>query len=427
MAVLQKTLLNTLDDAEVKGKTVLVRVDLNVPVEHGRVSDLTRIRRLVPTLTELADKGAKVVVLSHFDRPKGKYVPSMSLAPLVDVLRAELNHGHVPLEASDDEEAEEPVYQYPVYFGVDVLGNSAKAAVAALKPGEIVLLENVRFHAEEEDNDPAFSKALAELGDVFVNDAFSASHRAHASVVGIAEHLPAYAGRLLQQEVEAFGKLLNDPKRPLVAVVGGAKISTKLEILENLTRNVDSLVIGGAMANTFLFAQGKTIGKSLFEPDLVETAKRILAKAAERGCTIVLPVDVVVTREFKPSAPSQIVSVDEIPEDAMQLDIGPVSVLQLSQLLSECKSLVWNGPFGAFETRPFDVATVALARLVAGRTRTGELFSLAGGGDTVSALTHAGLADEFSYLSTAGGAFLEWMQGKRLPGVAVLEKDSQAL
>lgn len=427
MAILQKTVLNTLDDVDVAGKTVLVRVDLNVPMEHGRVSDLTRITRLVPTLTELADKGARVVVLSHFDRPKGKFVPSMSLSPLVDVLRRELNRGHVDELAGDEEEEQEIVYKYPVHFGVDVVGNPARSAVVALKAGEILLLENVRFHKEEEENDAEFARALASLGNVFVNDAFSASHRAHASVVGIAEHLPAYAGRLLQQEVEAFGKLLNDPKRPLVAVVGGAKISTKLEILENLTRNVDSLVIGGAMANTFLFAQGKNIGKSLFEPDLVETAIRILAKAAERGCRIVLPEDVVVTREFTPSAPSRIVSVDAIPEDAMQLDIGPTSVLTLSQLLSECRSLVWNGPLGAFETRPFDVSTVALARLVAGRTRAGELFSLAGGGDTVSALTHAGLADEFSYLSTAGGAFLEWMQGKRLPGVAVLEKTSQAV
>lgn len=420
MSVLQRTDLKTLDDVDVRGKTVMVRVDLNVPMEHGRVSDLTRIRRLVPTLTELAEKKAKVVILSHFDRPNGKFVPAMSLAPLVDVLQAELN----PL-VRPNYETEELVYKYPVKFGVDVLGNSARNAVDALKAGELLLLENVRFHAGEEANDAEFAKALASLGDIYVNDAFSASHRAHASVVGIADYLPAYAGRLLQQEVEAFAKLLNEPKRPLVAVVGGAKISTKLEILENLTRNVDHLVIGGAMANTFLFAQGKSIGKSLYEPDLVETAKRILAKADERGCRIVLPVDVVVTQEFKASAPARIVPVDAIPEDSMQLDIGPASVHALSGLLLECKSLVWNGPLGAFETRPFDVSTIALARLVAGRTRSGDLFSLAGGGDTVSALAHAGLEEEFSYLSTAGGAFLEWMQGKRLPGVAVLERAAQ--
>lgn len=428
MTIRQKTELNTLDHAEVAGKIVVVRVDLNVPMEHGRVSDLTRIRRLLPTLTELADKRAKVVILSHFDRPKGKFVPAMSLAPLVDILQAELNPGVIvfdepesPAQAAYDAETK-PHYRYPVKFGVDVLGANAKAAVEGLQPGELLLLENVRFHPGEETGDAEFAKALASLGDIFVNDAFSVSHRAHASVVGIADYLPAYAGRLLEQEVAAFAKLLNNPKRPLAAVVGGAKVSTKLEVLENLMRTVDYLIVGGAMANTFLVAQGKYVGKSLFEPDLVETAKRILGKAAERNCRIVLPKDFIVTREFKASAPSQIVAADAIPSDAMQLDIGPDSVHELSELLMTCQSLVWNGPLGAFETRPFDVSTMALARLVAGRTRRGEMFSLAGGGDTVSALTQAGLADEFSYLSTAGGAFLEWMQGRRLPGVAVLEK-----
>lgn len=396
--------LNTLDHADVAGKVVLVRVDLNVPMAKGKVSDLTRIRCLVPTLRELADKKARVVLLSHFDRPKGKFVPAMSLAPLVDVVAAELGE------------------RYPVKFAVDCIGAPAKEAVAALQNGELLMLENVRFHAGEEKNDSDFSRELASLGNIYVNDAFSASHRAHASVVGIADYLPAYAGRLLQREVEAFDQLLNTPRRPLAAVVGGAKISTKLEILDNLTGKVDYLIIGGAMANTFLYAQGLSIGKSLYEPDLAETAKRILLHAKEQNCEIVLPVDVVVTREFAPSATAEVVPVEAIPDDAMQLDVGPETVLALSQLLKECRSVVWNGPFGAFETAPFDASTVTLARMVAGRTRAGEMFSLAGGGDTVSALTHAGLTDAFSYLSTAGGAFLEWMQGKTLPGVAILQK-----
>lgn len=402
--------LRTLDDAEVNGKTVLVRVDLNVPMVHGKVSDITRIRAIVPTLRELAEKGAKVVVLSHFDRPKGRFVPSMSLAPLVDVVEREVNIG--------------TTNNLAVRFGVDVLGNAARRAVDETQYGEIVILENVRFHAGEEANEAEFAKALANLGDVFVNDAFSASHRAHASVVGVAEHLPSFAGRLLQREVEAFERLLQNPQRPLAAVVGGAKISTKLEILDNLLGKVDYLVIGGAMANTFLKAQGKEIGTSLFEPDLIETAKSILQHAKEQGCELVLPNDVVVADKLQASAESGIVSCDAIPPSQMQLDVGPETVFQLLGLLKKCKSLVWNGPLGAFETRPFDVATIQLARMVAARSRSGDLFSLAGGGDTVSALSHAGLADEFSYLSTAGGAFLEWLQGNRLPGIAVLERET---
>jgi phosphoglycerate kinase len=294
--------------------------------------------------------------------------------------------------------------------------------VAEAQYGEILLLENVRFHAGEEINDAAFAQALASLGEVFVNDAFSVSHRAHASVVGIADYLPAYAGRLLQQEVEAFDRLLGNPQRPLMAVVGGAKISTKLEILDNLCSKVDILVVGGAMANTFLLAQGKSIGTSLHEPDLVPTATRILTHAAELGCRIVLPQDVVVAQKFAPSAPCEVVAADDMPADAMQLDVGPETVHQVASLIRDSKSLVWNGPMGAFETRPFDASTTVLARMVAGRTRSGKLFSLAGGGDTVSALSHAGLENAFSYLSTAGGAFLEWIEGKELPGIAVLEK-----
>lgn len=419
--------LRTLDDAQVAGKTVLVRVDINVPMEHGRVADMTRIRTILPTLTELADKNAKVVLLAHFDRPKGKFVPALSLAPLVDVLQAELDAVagfSIPEGESgeDDAEKEDVRHPYPVRFGVDCVGNAARQAVDEAQCGDILLLENVRFHAGEEENDAEFAKALASLGDIYVNDAFSVSHRAHASVTGIAAYLPAYAGRLLQKEVEAIGQLLGNPQRPLLAVVGGAKISTKLEILDNLCGKVDTLVIGGAMANTFLLAQGKPIGQSLHEPDLVATAKRILAHAEELGCRILLPQDVVVARRFAPSAPCEVVPVDAVPEDAMQLDVGPESVLEVAEAIRASRSLIWNGPMGAFETRPFDASTTVLARMVAGRTQAGELFSLAGGGDTVSALSHAGLEGSFSYLSTAGGAFLEWIEGKRLPGVAVLEK-----
>ncbi|MGB1540338.1 MAG: phosphoglycerate kinase, partial [Rickettsiales bacterium] len=374
------------------------------PMVKGKISDLTRIRELVPTLKYLADQKAKVVVLSHFDRPGGKFVPSLSLAPLVDVVAAQMGG------------------DYAVHFGVDCVGQAARKAVDRLPAGEILLLENVRFHAGEEANDPDFARELASLGEVYINEAFSTSHREHASVVGIAEHLPAYAGFLLQKEVETFDALLNNPKRPLVAVVGGAKISTKLAILDHLVTKVNYLVVGGAMANTFLYAQGLSIGKSLYEPELVETAKHILDHAKKEGCEVLLPHDVVVARKLDESAPCEIVSADAIPDDAMQLDVGPETVLMLSQLLQQCHSLVWNGPLGAFETRPFDVSTVALARLVAGRTRQGELFSIAGGGDTVSLLSHAGLESAFTYLSTAGGAFLEWMQGKVLPGVKVVQK-----
>lgn len=400
--------LRTLDDVDVKGKIVLLRVDLNVPVVKGKVSDLTRITSLLPTIRELADKKARVVVLSHFDRPNGKFVPAMSLAPLVDVLEGEIN--------------KDQAKPYIVKFGVDVVGKAARDAVADVKLGEIVLLENIRFHAGEENNDDAFTKEVASLGEIFVNDAFSVSHRAHASVVGLAQHMPAVAGRLLQREVEAFDKLLHNPRRPLAAVVGGAKISTKLGILDHLTTRVDHLIIGGAMANTFLKAQGLSIGRSLYEPELIETAKRILQHAKERSCNIVLPVDVVIAQEFTASPHCKIVPVEAIPEGWMQLDVGPNTVGKLRAILQECQSVMWNGPLGAFETKPFDVSTISLAREVAGRTRAGTLFSLAGGGDTVSALAHAGLTEEFSYMSTAGGAFLEWLQGTLLPGVAVLLK-----
>lgn len=414
--------LRVLDEADVSGKTVLVRVDINVPMEHGRVADMTRIRAVLPTLMELADKQAKVVLLAHFDRPGGKFVPALSLAPLVDVLQAELDAAAgITITAED----ENPRHPYPVKFGVDCVGKAAGQAVAEAQCGEILVLENLRFHAGEEANDAGFAKALAALGAVYVNDAFSVSHRAHASVTGIAAHLPAYAGRLLQREVEAIGQLLGNPQRPLLAVVGGAKISTKLAILDNLCGKVDTLVIGGAMANTFLLAQGNAIGTSLHEPDLVATARHILAHAQELGCRILLPRDVVVARKFSPSAPCEVVPAHAIPEDAMQLDVGPETVLEVAEAIRDSKSLIWNGPMGAFETRPFDGATVVLARMAAGRTRAGELFSLAGGGDTVSALSHAGLERGFSYLSTAGGAFLEWIEGKKLPGIAVLEKDGE--
>lgn len=397
--------LQVLDGLEVKGRRVLLRVDLNVPMEHGRVTDDTRLKAVIPTITELAGKGAKVILLSHFGRPQGKFTPSFSLAPLVDVLADALAENGTP---------------YNVHFGVDVLGEVATRAVEKVQNGEVLLFENLRFHAEEEANGPAFARALAALGEIFVNDAFSVSHRAHASVTGVAEFLPAYAGRLLQREVEAISALLQNPARPLMAVVGGAKISTKLAILEHLVEKVDVLAIGGAMANTFLLAQGGAIGNSLAEPDLQPTAQRIMEKARNCNCRLLLPRDFLATKEFAPSAAGCVVDADAIPNGMMQLDIGPESVQEVMDALREAKSLLWNGPFGAFEMRPYGAATSVIARLAAARTRKGELFSIAGGGDTVAALHTAGLAGEFSYLSTAGGAFLEMVEGKTLPGIAAL-------
>jgi phosphoglycerate kinase len=392
----------TLDDVDVRGKIVLVRGDLNVPVDDGHVSDTTRLDRLAPTIDEIADKGGRVVLLSHFGRPKG-VTPEFSLQTIV-----------LP--------ALEEVLERPVAFAGDCVGPVAEAAVKALKDGQILLLENVRFHPEEEKNDPAFAKALAALGDLYVNDAFSTAHRAHASTEGIAHHLPAYAGRLMQAELEALSAALEAPKRPVLAIVGGAKISTKLDLLGNLVAKVDKLVLGGGMANTFLAAQGVAVGKSLCEHDMADAVHSIVAKAKAAGCEILLPVDGVVAREFKADAPHEAVDNAAIPADAMLLDIGPKSVANLKAVLAETKTVVWNGPLGVFEKRPFDAGTVAVARAAADLTQAGKLLTVAGGGDTVAALAHAGVEDRFSYISTAGGAFLEWLEGKDLPGVAALKR-----
>ena len=390
----------TLDDLDVKGKRVLVRADLNVPVKDGAVTDATRITRQAPTIRELADKGARVIVLSHFDRPKGKVVPSMSLRPLVGPLSDAVGR--------------------KVAFAEDCIGPKAEAAVAALKDGEMLLLENTRFHKGEEDNDPAMAKQLAALGDIFVNDAFSAAHRAHASTDGVARLLPNAAGRAMQAELTHLEKALGHPERPLLAVVGGAKVSTKIALLENLVQRVETLVIGGAMANTFLAAQGINVGKSLYEPDHLETARKVMQFAAKSGAVLLLPSDVVVAKEFKQDAAHRTVPVAEIGADEMVLDVGPDSIKAFAGRLAATRTLVWNGPFGAFETRPFDAGTVAAAKAVADATKSGQLLSVAGGGDTVAALAHAGVEQDFTYVSTAGGAFLEWLEGKTLPGVEAL-------
>lgn len=393
----------TLDDLQdVAGKRILVRVDLNVPVKDGAVSDATRIERVAPTITELAGKGARVVLLAHFGRPKGKVVPEESLKPVATAV--------------------EKVLGRPVMFASSCIGDDAASAVASMSDGDVLLLENTRFHAGEEKNDAEFVKALAANGDAYVNDAFSAAHRAHASTEGLAHLLPAYAGRTMQAELEALEKGLGQPDRPVLAVVGGAKVSTKIDLLSNLVQKVDALVIGGGMANTFLAAQGVEIGKSLCEHDLADTARQILRDAEAAGCTIVLPVDAVVAREFKAGADNETVSVSSVPADAMILDVGPESVTNVQSWFDKAKTLVWNGPLGAFEIAPFDKATVSAARYAAERTEAGKLVSVAGGGDTVAALNHAGVANQFSYVSTAGGAFLEWMEGKTLPGVAALSR-----
>lgn len=395
------TQLPTLESLDVAGKTVLVRLDLNVPMQAGRVTDATRIVRVMPTLQYLLERDAKVVILSHLGRPKGQYDPAQSLAPLVDALSAQL-------------------WDRPVKFAPDVVGNSARMAVENLHAGDVLLMENLRFHPEEEAGDAAFAAQIATLGDCFVNDAFSCSHRAHASIVGINPHLPSAAGRLMEEEVTALTRVLAAPMRPLAAIVGGSKVSTKLELLGHLVAKVDHLVIGGAMANTFLHAQGVHVGASLCEKDLAETARSILRSAVERGCEIHLPVDVVAAKAFVPHAASVVCNMDAIPADHMILDMGPRSLFQLAQVIAASKTLVWNGPVGAFETAPFDATTVQIARLVAAASRSGTLHSVAGGGDTVAALAHAGLSHALSYLSTAGGAFLEWLEGKELPGIAAL-------
>jgi phosphoglycerate kinase len=391
----------TLDDLDAAGKRVLLRADLNVPVRDGRITDRTRIERLSPTIRELAEKGARVIVCSHFDRPKGKRVPEMSLKPMAEALATALGR--------------------PVGFVDDCIGPEAEAAAAALQDGEVLLLENTRYHAGEEKNDPALAQGLAKLADAFVNDAFSAAHRAHASTEGVARLLPSYAGRLMQAELEALDAALGSPSRPVVAIVGGAKVSTKLDLLGNLSKKVDVLVIGGAMANTFLAAQGMPMGKSLQEAEMHETARQILTEAKAAGCEVVLPVDLVVAAQFAPNAATRTVTVDRVPADMMALDVGPDTVDMVEKRLRQASTLVWNGPFGAFETPPFDAATVSVAQSVASLTASSGLKSIAGGGDTVSALKHAGVAERMTYVSAAGGAFLEWLEGKTLPGVAALE------
>lgn len=393
----------TLDDiGNISGKRVLVRVDLNVPVTEGKVTDATRIERIAPTIAELSGKGAKVILLAHFGRPKDGPAPEFSLEPIA--------------RATAD------VLGRPVGFAADCIGDKAANAVATMNGGDVLLLENTRFHKGEEKNDPAFTEKLAANGDIFVNDAFSAAHRAHSSTEGLAHVLPAFAGRTMQAELDALEKGLGNPARPVVAIVGGAKVSTKIDLLMNLVKKVDALVIGGGMANTFLAARGTDVGKSLCEHDLATTAKQIMIEAAEAGCAIILPADGVVAREFRAGAANETVAIADVPADAMILDVGAKTVKTIAEWIDRAATLVWNGPLGAFEIEPFDHATVATARHAAARTKAGRLVSVAGGGDTVAALNHAGVSDDFTYVSTAGGAFLEWMEGKPLPGVDVLKR-----
>ena len=392
----------TIDDLDVAGKRTLVRVDLNVPMKDGKVTDDTRIRAVAPTIKELSDKGAKVLLLAHFGRPKGEKNPDMSLEPVAGPLSEAVGK--------------------PVAFVSDCIGDTVAEAVAKMADGDIALLENTRYYKGEEKNEEDFVAALAANGDVYVNDAFSAAHRAHGSTEGLAHKMPAAAGRAMQKELDALEAALGSPKRPVVAVVGGAKVSTKIDLLENLVSKVDGLVIGGGMANTFLAAKGVDVGKSLCEHDLAETARRILIAAEAAGCAIVLPEDAVVAKEFAPGAANETVALDAIPSDAMMLDVGPASIKAVTAKIDEAATLVWNGPLGAFEIPPFDAATVAAARHAAERTKAGDLLSVAGGGDTVAALKHAGVKDDFTYVSAAGGAFLEWMEGKPLPGVEALRK-----
>lgn len=391
----------TLDDiGDVRGKRVLVRVDINVPMQDGSVSDATRLQAMAPTVNELADKGAIVLLLSHFGRPKGARNPSQSLSLVIDAVADVLGRS--------------------VMFVSDCAGEGAMAGLTVLAPGDVAVLENTRFHAGEEKNDPGLVEAMAELGDIYVNDAFSAAHRAHASTEGLAHVLPAFAGRAMEAELKALDAALGNPARPVAAIVGGAKVSSKIDVLRHLVGQVDHLVIGGGMANTFLAARGVDVGQSLCEHDLVDTANAIFDAAEKAGCTIHLPYDVVVAREFRPNPPTRTVNVHEVAADEMILDVGPAAVEALSDVLKNCRTVVWNGPLGAFETPPFDAATVALARTAAALTREGCLVSVAGGGDTVAALNQAGAAGDFTFVSTAGGAFLEWMEGRELPGVAAL-------
>ncbi len=399
----------TLDDLpeDLTGKTVLVRVDLNVPMEGAKVTDDTRLKAMLPTVLELSDRGAIVLLLSHFGRPKGESRPDMSTAQLV-----------LPLHR---------LAGRSVRFIEDCQGPEAERAITTMLAGNIGILENTRFHAGEEKNDPALARAMASLGDYYVNDAFSASHRAHASTEGIAHLLPSYAGRAMEAELKALSQALGDPERPVAAVVGGAKVSTKLDALGHLVTKVDHLVIGGGMANTFLAARGVNVGKSLAEHELTGEANAIFDRAEKAGCTIHLPYDVIVAKEFAPNPPGvRTVNVHEVAPDEMILDLGPAAVEALADVLKTCRTLVWNGPLGAFETPPFEAATVALAQTAAALTKEGSLVSVAGGGDTVAALNQAGVAQDFTFVSTAGGAFLEWMEGRTLPGVAALEQQQVA-
>jgi phosphoglycerate kinase len=399
----------TLDDlfkaVGLMGLRVLVRADLNVPMADGKITDATRIERVAGTLTELSNRGAKVIVLSHFGRPKGAPEAKYSLAPVAAAL--------------------EPYLGRKVGFATDCIGEIAKRTIDALPAGGIIVLENTRFHPGEEHNDPAFAKALAENGNVYVNDAFSCAHRAHASTEAIAHELPSYAGRAMEAELKALDAALGNPTHPVIAIVGGAKVSTKISLLGNLVKKVDALVIGGGMANTFLAAQGKKVGKSLCERELLDTARHILANARSAGCEIVLPTDVVVASEFKAGAPAKTVSIDAVPDDMMILDIGSDTLAYIAGRIETAKTVVWNGPLGAFEVTPFDTGTVTAARHVAMMTKMGSLISVAGGGDTVAALNEAGATEDFTYVSAAGGAFLEWMEGVELPGVAALERQDK--
>lgn len=390
----------TIDSLDVAGKRVLVRVDFNVPMKDGKVTDTTRIDRTLPTLRELSEKGAKVIVISHLGRPKGQKKPEFSLKPVAEAL-ADALHA-------------------PVTFAFDCIGPEATGVVNAMKDGGFAMLENLRFYPQEEKNDAEFAKELAKNGDILVSDAFSCAHRAHASVEALARIIPSVAGRLMQAELEALEGALVKPEHPVAAVVGGAKISTKLDVLGNLVSRVDQLIIGGAMANTFLNAKGVAVGKSLCEHDMADSAREIMSTAEKAGCEIVLPSDAVVASEFKEGASAETVPVGSVPEDKMILDVGPKSIEDLNRRLAGYKTLLWNGPLGAFEVRPFDAGTNAVAQEAAKLTKEGKLLSVAGGGDTVAALAHAGVGGQFSYVSTAGGAFLEWLEGKTLPGVAVL-------
>jgi phosphoglycerate kinase len=392
--------LKTTEGVDVKGKRVLVRADLNVPVRDGEVTDATRLERLLPGLRDLANRGAKVIVISHFGRPKDGPAPGLSLRPVADMMSRLLGR--------------------PVAFAPDCIGEVAEKVVASLTPGDIAVLENLRFHKGEEKNDAAFAKAVARLGDIFVGDAFSTAHRAHASTDAVTRLLPSYAGPLLMEEVAALRSVLDKPQRPVAAVIGGAKVSTKIPVLTNLIAKVDKLIIGGGMANTFLLAQGVNVGKSLAEPDFAETALMIMHDAKARSCEVLLPTDAVVAARFEAGAPSRTCPVLEVPADQMILDVGPKAVAHYTDALSRCKTLLWNGPLGAFEIAPFGQGTFALACAAAAATQAGQLTSVAGGGDTVAALNAAGVTDKFSYVSTAGGAFLEWLEGRELPGVAAL-------